>query len=288
MKTFARLAALALAICAAQPVTAQTTPAISGDAVAGAPAVLPATSTASSRTVKQQVTVQLCSSGGNYVVCPATVAGQQTSANSASVTPANDATFAVAGDRAGGATDGGNPIKIGGWAGSSPQTAVSTGQRVSAWYNLNGVAVTAQTGSTAMVDNDSNTTGYSLSYNSGAVGYPMAVRGQVYNPGTTLWDRQRGDSTGTYVVAKGGGSLATGQISVGTSSTLLAAARTGRQKIAVSVGAANTCAFGNTGVTTSTGFRLQPTAGASLSLDFAGALYAACSSTTTVDYIEQF
>lgn len=89
-------------------------------------------------------------------------------------------------------------------------------------------------------------------------------------------------------ISKGSASLATGQISIGTSSTLLVAARTGRAKLIASVGAANTCAFGTNGVTTTTGFPLQPTAGASLMLDTAAAVYAACSATTTVSYIEQF
>jgi len=110
--------------------------------------------------------------------------------------------------------------------------------------------------------------------------------GLLFN-GTTF-DRARGDTTGAYVVSKGGPSLATGQVSVGTSSTLVAAARAGRAKITMSVGAANTCAFGNTGVTTMTGFPLQPTAGVSVTLDTAAALYAACSATTTISYIEQY
>ncbi|MFB0874555.1 MULTISPECIES: hypothetical protein [unclassified Sphingobium] len=104
----------------------------------------------------------------------------------------------------------------------------------------------------------------------------------------TSWDRTRGDTTGLYVVGKGTGTIATGQVSVGTSSTLVAASRSGRGKIMLSVGAANTCAFGNTGVTTSTGFPLPATVGASLTLDTGAAIYAACSATTTVSFIEQY
>lgn len=89
-------------------------------------------------------------------------------------------------------------------------------------------------------------------------------------------------------VSRGTATLATGQVSVATTSTLVVAARTGRGKVTLAVGAANTCAFGNTGVTTTTGFPLQPTAGASLTLDTSAAIYAACSATTTVSYVEQF
>jgi hypothetical protein len=89
-------------------------------------------------------------------------------------------------------------------------------------------------------------------------------------------------------VQRGGGTIATGQVSVGTTSTQIAAARTGRQRITMNVGAANACAFGNTGVTTTTGFALQPVAGASVTLDTAAAIFAACSATTTVSFIEQY
>lgn len=89
-------------------------------------------------------------------------------------------------------------------------------------------------------------------------------------------------------IPRGGATLATNQISVATTSTLVVAARTTRQRVTLNVGAANTCAFGNTGVTTTTGFVLQPVAGASVTLDTAAAVYAACSATTTVSYIEQY
>lgn len=95
-------------------------------------------------------------------------------------------------------------------------------------------------------------------------------------------------SDGFSVVSRGGASLATGQVSIATTSTLLVAARATRQRVTISVGAANTCAFGNTGVTTTTGFPLQPVAGATMTLDTGAALFAACSATTTVSYVELF
>lgn len=95
------------------------------------------------------------------------------------------------------------------------------------------------------------------------------------------------DSSGNAgVVARGAGAIATNQVSIGTSSTLLVAARPGRAKVIASVGAANACAFGNTGVTTTTGFALQPVAGASVTLETSAAIYAACSAATTVSFAE--
>lgn len=88
--------------------------------------------------------------------------------------------------------------------------------------------------------------------------------------------------------ALGAGSIATAQVSAGTGATLIAAARATRSQITVSVGAANTCAFGNTGVTPTTGFPLQPTAGAALTMHTTAAIYAVCSATTTINVLEQF
>ena len=87
---------------------------------------------------------------------------------------------------------------------------------------------------------------------------------------------------------RGGSAIATGQVSVGTTSTLVVAARAARQSVTVAVGAANTCAFGNNPVTTTTGFPLQPVAGATITLPTSAALYAVCSATTTVSYVEAF
>lgn len=87
---------------------------------------------------------------------------------------------------------------------------------------------------------------------------------------------------------RGTTSIVTGQVSAGTSATLIAAARAGRRRVMVSVGAANTCAFGSASVTATTGFALAPAAGAAMTLDFAGALYGVCSAATTISFIEQF
>jgi hypothetical protein len=127
-----------------------------------------------------------------------------------------------------------------------------------------------------------------------APGGPCVRSTPVTNPdGTTIGGGgtsgplPAGTNTIGGVVARGASTLTSGQVSVGTTSTLVAAARTGRARITVSVGAANTCAFsGTSGVTLTTGFALQPVAGASRPWEYSGALYAVCSATTTISFDE--
>jgi len=96
-----------------------------------------------------------------------------------------------------------------------------------------------------------------------------------------------GGNTIGAVIIRGAPSLTAAQVSVGTTATLLAAARTGRSRITVAVGAANSCAFsGATGVTLTTGYALQPVAGASRAWEYSGALYGVCSATTTISVDE--
>jgi hypothetical protein len=112
------------------------------------------------------------------------------------------------------------------------------------------------------------------------VGQTTSATAQTVVPAT--------DSAVFPTVARGGGSIATGQVSVGTTATLIAAARTGRQRITVSVGSAVSCAYGATGVTLTTGYVLQAVAGANDTSDTSAALYGVCASTATVSYKELF
>lgn len=93
-------------------------------------------------------------------------------------------------------------------------------------------------------------------------------------------------SDGFNVVARGSAAIATGQVLVGTTATLIAAARTLRQRITVTVTTAVGCAFGNSGVTLTTGYPLAAVAGASDTTDTTAALYGVCASTATVGYKE--
>lgn len=120
----------------------------------------------------------------------------------------------------------------------------------------------------------------------GTIAGTVAASGSPAASAQTVQLNVTGIPAGT--LGRGGAALATNQISVATTSTLVVAARTVRQRVTLSVGAANTCAFGNTGVTATTGFPLQPVAGATITLDTAAAIYAACSATTTVSYVELF
>lgn len=80
----------------------------------------------------------------------------------------------------------------------------------------------------------------------------------------------------------------TGQITVGTSSTLIAAARAARQRVGVTVTSAVQCSFGGPGVTLTTGWPLAAVAYASDSWDTAAALYGVCASSATVAYREVY
>jgi uncharacterized membrane protein len=111
---------------------------------------------------------------------------------------------------------------------------------------------------------------------------------RLYDASGTQWVRARGDTAGQWSVGRGGTTLTTGQVSVGTSATLIAAARTGRQKIGVTVTTAVQCAFGNSGVTLTTGWPLAAVAYASDSWDTTAALYGVCASTATVGFREQY
>lgn len=191
----------------------------------------------------------------------------------------------VGGNVASGVADAGYPVKIGGVYNAAMPT-LTAGQRGDLQLDARGnVRVTligadgvSAIGGARVLNSD----GQGASVNTLSV----AANGFVFN-GTT-WDRQRGDTNGAYIVSKGGAGLATAQVSTSTTATLIAPARTGRQKITLGVGAANTCAFGAAGVTLTTGYPLQPVAGASITLDTSAAIYAVCSATTTISALELF
>jgi hypothetical protein len=124
--------------------------------------------------------------------------------------------------------------------------------------------------------------------NTGMNALQVYAANRLYDATGTQWVRARGDASGQWAVSRGGGTLATGQVSVGTSATLIAAARTGRQKIGVTVTTAVQCAFGNPGVTLTTGWPLAAVAYASDSWDTTAALYGVCASTATVGFREQY
>ncbi len=82
--------------------------------------------------------------------------------------------------------------------------------------------------------------------------------------------------------------IATGQVSVGTSSTLVVAARTGRTSVTITMLGGVDAYLGVTGVTTSTGTLLLGAKGASFTLNTSAAVYGVAASTVSVSYEEEF
>lgn len=189
----------------------------------------------------------------------------------------------VQGNVASSATDAGNPVKVAGKFNTTKPT-LTDGQRGDLQLTSRGaLAVTLHdsTGLNPLINSnypasDSWTTA-SLSPTLGVSAFSMVFNG-------TSWDRQRGDSNGAFSVSKGGSNMATGQVAVTTSATLVAAARAGRQMITLSPTTAVVYYVGNTGVTSSTG--LYVAAGASITLETAAAVYAVGASAVTISYIE--
>lgn len=81
--------------------------------------------------------------------------------------------------------------------------------------------------------------------------------------------------------------VVTGQKSVGTTAVQIVAQRP-RSAVIVTVTSATACSFGGASVTPSNGFPLQPVAGATLTLETSGAIYAVCASTATIGYVELY
>ncbi len=85
---------------------------------------------------------------------------------------------------------------------------------------------------------------------------------------------------------RGVDTITTGQVAVGTSATLIAAAAPGaRSSITITNTAATAVYLGGSGVTTATGLLLPATIGASVTLNFSGALYGVVTTgSVTVSY----
>jgi hypothetical protein len=145
-----------------------------------------------------------------------------------------------------------------------------------------GFAITSGASTAAIVSSSSD----GLSGGSSFMGLQSMIRGYVFNGST--WDRARGDTGGAYVINKGGANIVTGQATVGTTATLVAAARPGRQRIDVTVTTAVQCAFGGPGVTLATGWPLAATAYAADNWPTAAALYGVCASSATVPFRELY
>lgn len=81
---------------------------------------------------------------------------------------------------------------------------------------------------------------------------------------------------------------ATSQVSVGTSATLIAAARLGRNAITITNAGTTAVWIGNAGVTVATGTLLAGVVGASITIPTQAAEYAVAGSAQTVSILETF
>lgn len=86
----------------------------------------------------------------------------------------------------------------------------------------------------------------------------------------------------------GAPSFATNQVAVGTSSTLVVAARAGRRSVTLTSTSAVVFYVGNSGVTASTGQYVAAAAGASITVATTATVYAVGASAVTLSYLETF
>ena len=83
--------------------------------------------------------------------------------------------------------------------------------------------------------------------------------------------------------------FSTNQVAVGTTGTLVVAARAGRQSVTLTSLTAVAYYVGNAmGVTTGTGFPIPAAAGASITLATSAAVYAVGASAVTIGYVETY
>lgn len=109
---------------------------------------------------------------------------------------------------------------------------------------------------------------------------------QRWAKGVVLLNADGTPYTPVAAVNKGGASIFTSQVAVTTAATLVAAARTGRQKISISSTSAVVFYVGPSGVTAANGFYVAAAAGATVTLDTAAAVYAIGAAAVTLTVIE--
>lgn len=199
-----------------------------------------------------------------------------TDAGTQRVSLATDGIPQVQGNVANGATDTGNPVKIGARVSDNPPT-LTANTRSDAFIGTDGtlrVSIRAPTYNLIQ-----NLPAGQISYptnSTGTAGYITMNGLYVYN-GSDM-SVVRGNNQGMNVNAIGGAAIATGQVSVGTSPTLIVAARPGRQEVTVTPTASTVFYVGATGVTTTTG--LYVPAGQSVTIKTGAAVYGVVASGT--------
>lgn len=205
---------------------------------------------------------------------------------SPATTESGTAAQTVQGAETSGTTAAARPIGIGCVASAVGLTAVTAGQRVNAACGTDGLALGAYASNYAPNDASGDPGAGLFSWNGYRSVSALWVRPQVFNG--TSYDKMRGDTNGSWVVTRGSSNIATAQVSVGTSVTSLVAARAGRARVIVSVGAANSCFIGPSGVTALTGFALPATAGATFTVTSNAQVYAVCGAATILSVLEEY
>jgi hypothetical protein len=93
---------------------------------------------------------------------------------------------------------------------------------------------------------------------------------------------------GTLCIGGGSTTITTGQVSCGTSSTPLVAARAGRSRVKITMNGAVDAFIGVTGVTVATGDLLVGTKGTAMTIETSAALFCVAASAVTVSYLETY
>jgi hypothetical protein len=104
------------------------------------------------------------------------------------------------GNVAHGATDSGNPLKVGGYASSTAPTSVTNGQRVNAWFTLGGMQVVTATHVRSSAGDGAGNSSMGQTYAvDGVVTYPPVW---PFDLNGSTWDRARkSNSTGRLLAA---------------------------------------------------------------------------------------
>lgn len=189
----------------------------------------------------------------------------------------------VVGNVAAATADSGNPVKAGGIYTATLPT-LTDGSRGNLQLTIRGGLLTSISDPTgnAMVAVGANSDGASANSNVLRVG----AQNLVYN-GITF-DRMRGDTNGSYAVSKGSGTIATAQVSVGTASTQIVAARAGRGSVKITNLGTTDVYIGVSGVTSTTGDLLPGTKGASITIPTNAAVFGVAGTAQSVSVMEVY
>jgi len=193
---------------------------------------------------------------------------------------------AVVGNVNSGAADSGAPVKVGAIyrnAGSGTALGNRTDLLADQYGNLR-ASVTGAVMSGSDAYSNASFVGLGYNNNTAQLAAPILAGNLLFNGAS--WDRARGSTIGAFVVQKGGASMATGQVAVTTSATLVVPARAGRQRVTLTPTTSIAYCVGNSDVTAATGGFVP--AGASVTLETAAAVYVAGVAAVTISFIELF